>query len=765
MRKLMKHAAPLALALILLLGLLPGSVFAAGTVASGDCSAMGTGVTWVLDSAGKLTISGSGSVSDYALGSAPWYGYRGSIKSLVLGSDVDAIGTYAFAGCSALTSVSLPDGLRQIGLGAFRDCTGLAAVTIPGSVRTIGVDAFALCISLQSITLGEGVESINAGAFSGCAVRSVTLPASVTGASDAFPDCAYLTAINVASGNTNYSSDGGVLFNPDKSTLCQYPGGKQGSYAVPDSVTLIDSRAFQGCRKLTGVTLPDGLRSIGAQAFQGCSSLAAVTLPHDLTSIGARAFEGCGSLRTVELPYKLSTFGAAAFAGCSSLTSITVAAGNRNFTSESGVLYQYNGTRLLQYPAGKQGAFTVPDKVTEIMEGAFAACEGLTSLLLPDSVTVIGYDAFHGCSALRSLKLPASIKAIASQLFLDCTELRDVVIPGSVKSIGTAAFSGCNALEEVYFGGGSDAWDAISVYEDNAPLTDATVHYNAAGAPLRITGITADVSSAKVGDTVVWTAFASGGEGLLSYRCFIYLGSSIEYSDKDYSAANAISFRPVTPGTYRARVFVRDETGATVNQFSANLAVKEASAAPGAIASAAATAAPGKTTVTWSASEGATAYIIQRRVKDSASWTTLKSNVTGRSYVDTTGVAGTVYQYRVRGRDGTSYGPFKVTSVVRAQAASTAAAPGAIATVTAKAEAGKTTVTWSASSGAKAYIIQRRVKDSADWTTLKSNVTGLSYVDTTGVAGTVYQYRVRGRDGTNYGPFKVSSVVRVLAAK
>jgi hypothetical protein len=186
-----------------------------------------------------------------------------------------------------------------------------------------------------------------------------------------------------------------------------------------------------------------------------------------------------------------------------------------------------------------------------------------------------------------------------------------------------------------------------------------------------------------------------------------------------------------------------------------------AATTPGTIATVSAAATTGKTIVNWTISSGATAYIIQRRVKDTDNWITLNSNVTACTYTDTTGVNGTVYQYRVRGRDGTNYGPFKVSSVVRAI---TPVLPGAIASVTASAVAGKTTVSWSASSGATAYIIQRRVKDSDTWTTLKSNVTSRSYEDTTGVGGTVYQYRVRGREGTNYGPFKVSSVVRAINA-
>jgi hypothetical protein len=90
--------------------------------------------------------------------------------------------------------------------------------------------------------------------------------------------------------------------------------------------------------------------------------------------------------------------------------------------------------------------------------------------------------------------------------------------------------------------------------------------------------------------------------------------------------------------------------------------------------------------------------------------------------------------------------------------------PGAIAEATAAAAPGRIVLQWTAAENATAYIVQRRVKGSDTWTTLKSNVTGLRYVDSACVAGTVYQYRVRGRNGTNYGPFKVSGVILALAA-
>ena len=54
--------------------------------------------------------------------------------------------------------------------------------------------------------------------------------------------------------NSNYSSQDGVLFNKDKTILIQYPGGKQGYYSIPTSVTSIGDYGFYGCIGLTSLT-------------------------------------------------------------------------------------------------------------------------------------------------------------------------------------------------------------------------------------------------------------------------------------------------------------------------------------------------------------------------------------------------------------------------------------------------------------------------------------------------------------------------------
>jgi hypothetical protein len=115
-------------------------------------------------------------------------------------------------------------------------------------------------------------------AFSYCSsLTSVTIPNSVTSIGySAFYYCTQLATINVDNANVNYSSEAGVLYNKNKTVLMQYPGGKQGAFIIPNSVTSIGASAFSYCSSLTSVTIPNSVTSIGVQAFSSCSSLASV---------------------------------------------------------------------------------------------------------------------------------------------------------------------------------------------------------------------------------------------------------------------------------------------------------------------------------------------------------------------------------------------------------------------------------------------------------------------------------------------------------
>lgn len=212
-------------------------------------------------------------------------------------------------------------------------------------------------------------------------INSVTINDGVTSISDyAFYDCSSLTSINVSTDNTNYCSIDGVLFDKEQNTLVKCPGRRQGIYIIPNGVITIAYEAFYGCTRLSSVTIPNGVTSIGSYAFAGCNGLTSIEIPNSITNI---------------------EYGA--FAYSFNLTSINVSTDNTNYSSIDGVLFSKDKTTLVEYPGGKQGAYTIPDGVVNIQIAAFMYRVRLTSIEIPNSVLNIGEGAFMGCSGLNSI--------------------------------------------------------------------------------------------------------------------------------------------------------------------------------------------------------------------------------------------------------------------------------------------------------------------------------------------------------------------------
>ena len=180
---------------------------------------------------GKLTIEGDfrafgcGGFNHAKLG----FGAYNGITAVYSFGDSDMIPTMAFG--SSVANVG---------------CDKLTKVTIPRTIKTISSSAFFHCTGLTSINIPSSVESISSGCFNGCY---------------------NLSSIIVEDGNANYSSDGHVLFNKNKTVLQSYPSAS-GHYTIPSSVTEIALSAFQWTDPyLTSVTIPSSVTSINASAF------------------------------------------------------------------------------------------------------------------------------------------------------------------------------------------------------------------------------------------------------------------------------------------------------------------------------------------------------------------------------------------------------------------------------------------------------------------------------------------------------------------
>ena len=154
---------------------------------------------------------------------------------------VRAVGDSAFKKCSKLTSVTLPGTIKRIGSESFRN-SSITGIVIPDSVVFIGESAFSRCRNLEYVLLNDGLKEIRNYAFLEC--------------------------------------------------------DKLGGVKLPASLTLIGNKAFQKT-PITSIVIPQLVSVIGSKAFEGCASLASVTLGESVNSIGANAFNGCTLLAEV----------------------------------------------------------------------------------------------------------------------------------------------------------------------------------------------------------------------------------------------------------------------------------------------------------------------------------------------------------------------------------------------------------------------------------------------------------------------------------
>lgn len=354
----------------------------------------------------------------------------------------------------------IPDTVTNIGSGAFYGAH-LSSITIPDSVKTIGDKAF-MYSDITEITLPDNLISIGGEAFGLCNyLKKIKVPASVEVIGlNAFYYCGSLGEIIVSLENKYYASENGVLFNKDMTKLINYPIGKTDSeYTVPDSVTSLEAYsffscislekvsipdsvtsigdcAFYSCENLTEISIPPTLKSLGGSVFENCEKLTSIIIPDTVTSIEERAFFSCSNITSIYIPKSVISIGNNAFGNCPNLSDITVSNDNKHYTTKDGVLFNKLMSKLICYPAGKDGSsYTVPESVTSLEPYAFQGVS-LNAIILPKNLITIREGALGYNNGISTITIPESVTNIEPNAFA-FSNLEEILVDENNKKYST----------------------------------------------------------------------------------------------------------------------------------------------------------------------------------------------------------------------------------------------------------------------------------------------------------------------------------------
>ena len=199
----------------------------------------------------------------------------------------------------SFTWTSAPAGSR-IGIRAFANHPTLT--TVNTNAETFDQYAFKDCQNLTNLTLGSGVKKLDAYALANTGITSVSFPETFTSHSSVmFDECYNLASFSVASGNTKYAAQNGILYNKDMTALVKCPPAISSVPELPKTLRVIQMWAFSDITKGTGkfINLPFGVNSIYTAAFENSTAIENIHIPSSVTVYGNELFKGCTGLKNL----------------------------------------------------------------------------------------------------------------------------------------------------------------------------------------------------------------------------------------------------------------------------------------------------------------------------------------------------------------------------------------------------------------------------------------------------------------------------------
>lgn len=456
-------------------------------------------------------------IATVTVAEAPFKGLK-TLKKVEIGAQCTKLSPSYFAGCSALESVTIAEGLADFGTGSFSG-TAITAVTVPSTITTIPTTCFSNCSALTEVVFNEGLASIDDQAFSGSPVAKVNWPASLT-------------------------KIGGYAFSNSNIV---------GDIVFPASLRSIGTQAFNNNSGITSVAFPAALTSIGNGAFKGCA-VAAYTIDAANTSfiIKNKAVASADGTKLYLYPVAdaatsfadngVSTIAAYTFYGAKNLTSI-VLDNCYNFGD-----YSLAGTAVEEIKVqGTVGRYVLEN------------CTAVKKVNLASGLAV-PFGLCKGCSALEEFTTGYDMMTINDEAFAGCTGLKELNLGGYLSIIGADAFKNCG-VETLINGSATPAAMSEGVFtEANSNITlkvaaDVVDTYKAA-AGWKHLNVVGDANIAAKGtnlgmpagiyyagkDGVLYRATADGGKSSFDVGGALHTFQLTQFKNRIYGSSAGKTF-------------------------------------------------------------------------------------------------------------------------------------------------------------------------------------------------------------------------------
>ncbi len=411
------------------------------------------------------------------------------IPSEYKGLPVTRISSYAFENNEIITSVVIPDTVKEIEASAFKSCENLEKVVIGKNVKIIRSDAFIYCDNLKEVIFEENSELLNIGTnvFYCCSnLEKINLPKKLVSISDyAFFRCSKLSSIYIAD---SVETIGISAFDGCESL-------KEVIFGENSQLELIDDLAFSSCKSLTKIIIPKMVEEIGQSAYSWCENIEEIIFEKNsqLIIIEDLAFSSCKKIKEIKFPSNLEVIGGDIFDGCSQLTNIEI----DSKVNKIGNLGNFVNLKTMYYEGNLENwlYITIDTKYTSLfwsVEHFYLLNDNneyqeLTEVVIPEKFREISKSAFAGMECITKVTIHSNITAIREAAFNGCTNLKEVIFEenSQLTNIGSYAFAYCESLPSIFIGKG------VKKIEDNcfAECSNLTIYCEISEYPVTWNGI------------------------------------------------------------------------------------------------------------------------------------------------------------------------------------------------------------------------------------------------------------------------------------